>query len=240
MAEHKAVYEWSLEEAIRMNERDLWRESYRENCDCARAIECAIRDHYSDNCLHDCIQPLIEEYGFNRVNLVLANTVQYHHEDGRFSEDNKRWARSFHIPRDDVRWHFSVESHPGLTNLLINQAREAWKALGLFDRTHCISEQDGELDYTGKVVVIDPRTFKDKYKTPKDQLFLAEGGFGCSPGACGRKVFGKFLKDGEETHYQHSDIVGILKDEHLPDWAREKLAELSPPDEDEGMTMEAM
>lgn len=242
MSDHKSMYEYSLEEAIRMNERDLWRESYKENCDCARAIERAINENYRDNCLNDCIRPLIEEYGFNRVNWVLANTVQQNKEDGRFSEDNKRWARSFHIPREDVNWHFSVESHPGLTNLLIGQARKAWQSLGLFDRTHCISEQDGQIDYTGKVVVINPNIFKDEYKTPEDQLFFATGGFGCHPNSRGRKVYGKFLKDDEETHYQRTDILGILKDEYLPDWAREKLSELVPSaeDESEGITMGGM
>lgn len=237
MSDHKSLYEYSLEEAIRMNERDLWCESYKENCDCARAMERAINENYRDNCLNDCIQPLIEQYGFNRVNWVLANTVLQNKEDGRLFEDNKRWARRFHIPREDVNWHFSVESHPGLTNLLIGQARKAWQALGLFDRTHCVSEQNGQIDYTDKVVVINPNIFKDEYKTPEDQLFLATGGFGCHPNARGRKVFGKFLKDGEETHYQRTDILGILKDEYLPDWAREKLSELAPPAEDESEEM---
>ena len=242
MSEHKSVYMWSLEYALKYNEVDLWRESYKENCDCARTIEKAISKNYDGERLNDCIGPVIEQYGFNRVNFVLANTVQYHREDGRLSEDNKRWAKSFYIPNDDVRWHFSVESHPGLTNLVINEARKAWQELGLFDRTHCLSEKDGELDYTGKIVVINPYIFKDEYKTPEDQLFLAESGFGCSPDSRGRKVFGQFLNDGEKTHYQRSDIIGILKDEYLPEWAREKLDELASlnEDESEGMTMGGM
>lgn len=148
MSEHKSLYIYSLSESVRNNEKDLWRESYKENCDCARAIEKAIAENYRNNVLNDCAQPIIEKYGFNRVNWVLANTVLQNKEDGRFSEDNKRWARAFHIPREDVNWHFSVESHPGLTNLLIGQARNAWQGLGLFDRTHCISEKDSETDYT--------------------------------------------------------------------------------------------
>ncbi len=239
MREHIDLYLYSREEAVRMSELKDWRESYRANCDCARAIERAIRDHYSDSILHDCMQPLIEEYGFNRVNWVLANTLQQKHGDGRFSGDNRQWANSFYIPRDENNWQFTVESHPGLVDLAVSQTRKAWQALGLFDSSHCLSERNGELDYAGKVVVIDPSIFKDKYKTPDDQLFLAQGGFGCAPHARGRKVFGTFLKDGEETHYQRSDIIGILKDEHLPDWAREKLTELTPPDgsESQGMTM---
>lgn len=242
MSENRNVYYWSLSEAKQMNELAWWRESYKMNCDCARAIERAIRDHYKDNCLHDCAKPVIAEYGYHRVNWVLANTIQRSGSDARISEENRRWARTFRIPDDDNRWHFTVESHPGLTNLFTDQARREWQALGMLDHTHCLSEKDGQLDYTGKVVVVTPRYFKEKYLTPDDQLFLATGGFGCRPNARGQKVFGEFLKDGDSTHYQRSDIIGILKDEHLPEWAREKLAEMSEPDEgqSDGITMGGM
>lgn len=238
MSEHKPLYMWSLDYAVRSNERDLWRESYRENCDCARAIEQAINENYRDNCLNDCIQPIIERYGFDRVNWVLANTIQEKQDDGRFSQENKAWAKNFYLPQDDVRWHFCVEAHPGLTNIFTNQARRAWQALGLFDASHCESEKDGQLDYEGKVLVLKGDVLKDRYKTPEDQLFLADGGFGCRPSSRGRKVFGKFLKDGEDTHFYREDFAGILKDEYLPDWAKDKLNELQPEEsESPGMMM---
>lgn len=238
MSEHKPLYMWSLDYAVRSNERDLWRESYRENCDCARAIEQAINENYRDNCLNDCIQPIIERYGFDRVNWVLANTIQKKQDDGRFSQENKAWAKNFYLPQDDVRWHFCVEAHPGLTNIFTNQARRAWQALGLFDASHCESEKDGQLDYEGKVLVLKGDVLKDRYKTPEDQLFLADGGFGCRPSSRGRKVFGKFLKDGEDTHFYREDFAGILKDEYLPDWAKDKLNELQPEEsESPGMMM---
>lgn len=237
MSEHKPLYMWSLDYAVRSNERDLWRESYRENCDCARAIERAISENYQDNILDDCTKPIIERYGFDRVNWVLANTIQEKRDDGRFSQENKAWAKGFYIPQDDVRWHFCVEAHPGLTDIFTNQARRAWQALGLFDASHCESEKDEQLDYEGKVLVLKGDVLKDRYKTPEDQLFLADGGFGCRPNSRGRKVFGKFLKDGEYTHFYREDFAGILKDEYLPDWAGEKLNELQPPEESESSGM---
>ena len=242
MTEHTSLYRYSLEEALRWNERDLWRESHKENCSCARAIEEAIKNGYHDNRLDgDIAKAVIERFGYDRVNWVLANTVRENMQDGRISEDNKRWARTFHIPRDENRWHFAVSAHPGLTNLFIDQARQAWQELGLFDSSHCESEQDGEIDYTGKVVAIRPDILKDQYKTPDDQLFLATGGFGCHPNSRGRKVYGHFLKDGEETYYQRSELIGAVKDEHLPEWARQKLSEMTAsPEETEGITMKGL
>lgn len=91
--------------------------------------------------------------------------------------------------------------------------------------------------FEGKVLVLKPTILKDEYKTPDFQLILAESGFGCSPTARGRAVYGQFLKDGEETVYNRQDFIGVLKDEHLPDWAREKLAELQAPFQDSGQEM---
>lgn len=120
MADHKPLYRWSLQDAVTHNEVQDWRDSYRENCDCARAIERAIADHYHDNILENGTKDIIDRYGFDRVNWVLANTLQEKAHDGRFSQENKRWAKGFFIPRDDVRWHFCVESHPGLTDLFMS------------------------------------------------------------------------------------------------------------------------
>lgn len=249
MAERVPLYVWSLENAIRNGERDLWRESHKENCNCARVIERTISENYHDNVLHDCVRPIIDQYGFDRVNFVLANTVQQKKEDGRFSENNKQWARSIHIPRDDNRWHFTVESHPGLTNLFINDARKEWQSLGLFDYSHCISEDGGQIDYTGKVVVLKPTTLKDEYKTPEGQLFFAKHGNGCRPSASGTKVYGFHLDNGEEGYYRRYDIIGAIKDEYLPDWAKENFAKFSnietqndaeSPTEDGGIAMGGM
>ena len=92
---------------------------------------------------------------------------------------------------------------------------------------------DGKNDYKGRLLVLKPTVLKESYRTSENQLFVAEGGFGCSPNSRGRKVFGKFLIDGEETNFNRDDFFGIIKDECIPEWAAEKLAELEPPDQDE-------
>ena len=52
---------------------------------------------------------------------------------------------------------------------------------------------------------------------------------------------GCFLKDGEKAYYNRDDILGVLKEEFLPEWAAEKLDELeNPAEESAGMTMGGM
>lgn len=132
------IYPYSLEYAIKCNERDLWRESYQASCDCARAIENAIDENYDGSRLaDDCEKAVLGEYGIDRVNWVLANTLHEREQDGRISHGNKEWAESFHIPRDTTQYQFVVDSHPSLIDLFVNDVRRDWQALGLFDKGHC-------------------------------------------------------------------------------------------------------
>ena len=230
-SEHKQLYPYSLEEAVRNNEKALWHESCRENCGCANTIDRLIAENYDGQYLReDLAQQAIEQYGFDRVNFVLANAVKHHKDDGRISRENKDWANRWYIPAEKHTQDYDLHSHPGLINLFINQARKAWQALGIFDVSHCV---DGRQDYTGKVVVLKPGVLRDAFKTPEDQLFLVSHGNGCRPDAIGRKVFGQFLSDSEKTHVYRDEILGVIKDEYLPEWAKEKLLELALPDESE-------
>lgn len=227
MKENKPLYPYSWSEAKRLEQLDQWWESHHENIACARAIEQKISDGYQDNRLSEtCAKELIEAYGYDRVNRVLANTVQESIHDGRYSEANKKWARGFSIPKETLvrNGEFAVYSHPGLVDLVIRQAREEWQKLGLFEYGHCYDELP---DYTHKVVAIRPAALKDEYKTPKSQLFYAKFGNGCRAESLGRKVFGQHLDNGEEGCYLRNEILGVVKLELLPDWAKEKLSELT-------------
>ena len=91
MGKYKPLYTWSKDAAKRSGQSDLWAESYNENCRCARAIERVIKMNYRDNRLDsESAKKVIDEYGHDRVNWVLANTVQMSHDDGRYSIENKK------------------------------------------------------------------------------------------------------------------------------------------------------
>ncbi len=238
MSKYPSLYSWSLSEAVKYNERDLWRESYKLNCNCARSIEKAITQHHDGTHMNtDFMNDILEQYGFNRVNFVLANTIKYKDDDGRFSPDNRKWASQFYIPNDEVRWHFSVDSHPTLVDACISNVRKQWQAKGFFDKSHCESGEN--INYEGRVLVIKPTELVEEYQTPDFQLFCATSGFGCNPTASGRKVFGFFLKDEEDTHFDRSQFAGAIRDECLPDWAKEKLEQFSS-DETEDINLGGM
>ena len=83
---------------------------------CGSDIEKGISTHFDGMHLNtDFIANLYALYGEERMNYVLANTVQMSESDGRFSPDNKAWAKGISINNsDEDRRKFYVTSHPAL------------------------------------------------------------------------------------------------------------------------------
>lgn len=141
-------------------------------------------------------------------------------------------------------WQYCVRSHPGLVNLFVSDTRRQWDKLGLYDGSQCDSERSGQLDYTDRILVLNPSVLKDECKAPQNQLFYATHGNGCRPDSLGTKVFGFHVSDGEKTYYRRTDFVGALKEKLIPEWAKENTQKYleaddlaDEPDEDGGMTM---
>ena len=126
------VYVFSASFAKGHGELEKYRVSFRANVDCKNAIEDSIASHYKDNRLDPaCVQEIIDRFGMERTAFVLANTVQDKDWDGRISDDNKKWAKDFPIPKDADAWggrrtheYVCSHAHPGLINLFVNRFRK--------------------------------------------------------------------------------------------------------------------
>lgn len=239
MPNYVPFYRHSLNNARHCNEVELWRNSHEANIDCKNAIENAIADYFEDNHFNsDCADEVIKEFGFDRVNFILRYNLKKSQDDARFSEENREWGKWLCAPDSNMRTDYLINDHPVLVNAFIDRVRSKWAKLNLFDSSHC-DDKTG-VDLEGKILVISPSRLNDKYKTPEDQLFMATDGFGCSPSAGGRAVYGYFLKDDEHCRWNRDAFIGILKDEYVPDWVKEKLNMLedaAEPVEDSGISM---
>lgn len=133
---NQAVYPLSLTAAINgaPEERALYMESYHANVACKKAIEQAIAANFNGNTLSPNIaKSIIAEFGAERVNWVLSNTVQVLQDDRRFSHDTVKWAQNTDIPPDTMcnvnrRFDFAVNSHPAVLNGFIGQVRRELSA----------------------------------------------------------------------------------------------------------------
>lgn len=221
------LYPYSSAEARDRNELSLWRESHKANIACRNAIEDTIRQNFDGMHLDkNCITPVLDEYGYKRTAWVLANTLHELKWDGRFGHANKQWVECACIPKDiNHNSDFVVRSHPAVLDGFVTFYRKAVQALNLFGAEHCVGDR-AEQDFTGKVLVLSPDTLREDCWQPENQLWLAHSGFGCLPHARGRSVLCTCLVDGETTRWNRSEFVGVIRDECIPDWAAEKLAQL--------------
>lgn len=233
------LYPYSAKEARERNELSLWREIHRANIACREAIEDAIRRSFDGMHLDkDCITPVLDEYGYKRTAWVLANTLHELKWDGRFSHANKQWAERRYIPQDERHnAAITVRSHPAVLDGFVDLYRKAYQKLGLFGSEHCFGDR-AEQDYTAKVLVLSPDTLKESFWSQENQLWYAHDGFGCSPHAIGRSVRCTCLGDGEMTRWNRDDFIGVLDEQFLPEWAQEKLAELTVPRQEKTTTGE--
>lgn len=233
------LYPYSAKEARERNELSLWRESHRANIACREAIEDTIRQNFDGMHLDkDCITPVLDEYGYKRTAWVLANTLQELSWDGRFSPANKQWAERHYIPQDERHnAELTVRSHPAVLDGFVSLYRKAVQALNLFGAEHCVGDR-AEQDYTAKVLVLSPDTLRESCWSQENQLWYAHDGFGCSPHAIGRSVRCTCLGDGEMTRWNRDEFIGVLDEQFLPEWAQEKLADLTAPRQEETTTGE--
>ena len=124
------VYNHSGSYAREHDELEAYRASRNANMACRNAIDDAISRHYDGFTLDFAgAREVIDSFGFERTLYVLANTIQRHDWDKRFSPDNRAWANSVDIceNRDDFngdkRLEFTLRSHHGLINMFTSEVR---------------------------------------------------------------------------------------------------------------------
>ncbi len=117
--------------------RDNWQlEEYRASRNaclaCKDAIESAISAHYQNNRMNPAaVSDVLEKFRPEQVAYVLACTVQHKDWDGRFSLDNKAWAKTVTTHKDrgsygnDGTLQFVIDkSHPCLVDLFVTHLRK--------------------------------------------------------------------------------------------------------------------
>lgn len=233
------LYYDSLDTARREDDVILWRNSFKENIRCKNAIEKALAENFDGMHLKDgIIPPLAEEYGTDRLTWVLANTVKEHMDDGRFRPANKEWANGIYIPKDRRNYEFSVSSHPEIVNgLIMNYRQYLSDVLHQYGARDCLPGSNHD-NYEHQLLILNPFLLHEDYKHGDYQLFFATSGNGCDESNIGRKVFGRFLKDDEHTHFYRDEFLGIADESKLPEWAVTRLNELRAVKEKEDVLSE--
>lgn len=78
----------------------------------------------------------------------------------------------------------------------------------------------------GKVVAVKPEILRPEYQSADHQLIFITGVNGAHENSRGTACFCKNLYTGEDTRWERYDILGEVRPEHLPAWAKDRLAEI--------------
>lgn len=103
---------------------DAYRESFRENTATRDALDRAISANFDGFRLNRQVLDITGSLDPDRVAIILAATITDKPYDGRFSRDNRDWARSVRFP--DVDLHMiSSRTHSAILDGFINLFRQA-------------------------------------------------------------------------------------------------------------------
>lgn len=240
-AEYPPVYRRPHDFSRIAPEKRKWEASHQLNIECAKAIQRAVQSHAADGQLD--IQPLLEQYGFERMSYVLANSLKPPGVAFSVSDDVLEWGLMTGVPNDeDHSPDFTVHANASILESLIRQVWETRRALGLFEFDQCVGGRS-EQDFEGKVLVLNADALPPRIRSARNQLWYAIGGSGCRPGLGGCSLQGVCLGDGALATWKRDDFAGVLDEQYLPDWAAETLAQFTRSPEEQpkespgGMTM---
>lgn len=106
--------------------------------------------------------------------------------------------------------------------LFQNKDKELGIPVTVITEKDCIPDHYSH-DIIGKVIAIDPKVLKPEFQRADKQLYLVTGGFGASANSRGSAVFCTNLLTGKNTRYERMDVMGEVKPECMPEWAKRKL-----------------
>ena len=110
--------------------------------------------------------------------------------------------------------------------LFKNKDKELGIPVTVITEKDCIPDHYSH-DINGKVIAIDPKVLKPEFKRADKQLYLVTGGFGASANCRGSAVFCTNLLTGKSTRYERMDVMGEVKPECMPEWAKRKLESMN-------------
>ena len=110
--------------------------------------------------------------------------------------------------------------------LFKNKDKELGIPVTVITEKDCIPDHYSH-DINGKVIAIDPKVLKPEFQRADKQLYLVTGGVGASANSRGSAVFCTNLLTGKSTRYERMDVMGEVKPECMPEWAKRKLESMN-------------
>lgn len=135
------LYRRTYREALERGEADACERSFRANIACRDAIEQTLSEGTRNGVLRASgTREILDRFGEERTAFVLANTLQKHSRDSRYSVSNRAWGASVPVPDDrnafgaDRNLYFMIDRcNARLADVFVTQTRRIL-AQRAFDR----------------------------------------------------------------------------------------------------------
>ena len=119
----------------------------------------------------------------------------------------------------------------------VEQLDKDRKAIGLEDIRCLKSDEllpvDYKMNIKGKVVAIDEKYLYDGRTDISHQLYLVQSGNGVYPESRGNGCFGYNLYTGKKARIERYEIIGIVPEEKMPEFAKRTLEKIKEEKEKE-------
>ena len=154
------------EQAEKARQRELSRLEHGQRLECKKDIDALIAEKFNGFVLpRNTADEIIDKYGIDCVEFVLANTVTHFDYDGRFSQNNKDWAKGIVAENEWQNNDLILSSHPAVLDGFTNQARRYINVLREKERE---AQQKITIDGYECVLVDEWGSEKEKYLLGND------------------------------------------------------------------------
>ena len=124
--EQGTIYLNTAQYSVEHDEIEQYRVSHRQSEECREAIDKAISENFDGMRLKDGFIPeLVDKFGMERVQYILATTIRENLGDGRYSLENKGWAENIAVSESqDERRNCCLRSHPAVIDGVVNSFKK--------------------------------------------------------------------------------------------------------------------
>lgn len=210
-----------------------WKESYPVYLHLKEAMETEVAGSWKDGKLAPgAVGRLARIFGVDRLGTLLSYNIYRRLKEEDVTWSNKAWAGAYRTPTSKDQFGEACIAQipaPSL-NALADQYRAYVIERDLHGEECCLTGSDPDGGCRGRVLMLRPDNLPESRLCGDNQFFYARSGFGCEPGKTLSRVFGVFLKTGEEASFRRNEFIGFADMNRAPDWAKNAYSALCESD----------
>ena len=180
------------------------------NEDCKKAVCECINSNFDGMHLNLGFEDnLIKEYGLERIAYLVATTIREHEYDGRYSRDNKEWAKTISVSEsEDERSSCCLNVHPAILDGFADRLRKKIKEE---DNKKLVQEKYKDFTARGDKVlsIVKDRDDRNIAIIQRKNDFVVAARYDTTDGQWGQGIYDfKTVEDAEkyrEEHYGFED-----------------------------------